>query len=113
MDNTSRYGTNRSNLDADIKPLGLNAAERADLAQFLKSPLTDPRVAWERAPFDHPSLVVPNGHIGDATQVAGKSSTDPKIAKRAQDALLNVQAVGQSGRAAKDGPLQPFHLQLK
>ena len=111
--NTSRFGPNGSNLDPDIKPLGLTVSELTDLAAFLKSPLTDPRVAWERAPFDHPSLVVPNGHVGDETVVAGQQSTDPKIAKRAQDVQMSIQAVGRDGRPAKDGPLGPFHLLLK
>ena len=70
-------------------------------------------MAWERAPFDHPSLVVPNGHVGDETVVAGQQSTDPNIGKRAQDVLLTVPAVGKDGRTAKDGPLAPFHAQLK
>ena len=111
--NTSRFGLNGSNLDPDIKPLGLTVSELTDLAAFLKAPLTDPRVAWERAPFDHPSLSLPNGHVGDETTVAGQQSTDPKIAKRAQDVQMNIQAVGKAGRPAKDGPLQPFHLSLK
>jgi len=34
--------------------------ERADLVAFLES-LTDDRTRYERAPFDHPSLSVPNG----------------------------------------------------
>jgi cytochrome c peroxidase len=111
--NTSRFGPNGSNLDPDIKPLGLTLSELTDLATFLKAPLTDPRVAWERAPFDHPSLSLPNGHVGDETAVAGQQSTDPKITKRAQDVQMNIQAVGRDGRPAKDGPLQPFHLLLK
>ena len=111
--NTTGFGPNPSNLDADIKPLGLTAAERSDMVAFLKNALTDPRVAWERAPFDHPSIVVPDGHVGDELQVAGQQSSDQKIAKRAQDVLRNVQAVGKDGRAAKDGPLQPFHANLR
>ena len=113
VSNTTRFGPNGSNLDPDIKPLGLTAAEVTDLAAFLKTPLTDPRVAWERAPFDHPSLVLPHGHIGDETSVATQQSTDPKIAKRAQDVLLNLPAVGAAGRAARDLPIQPFHVLLK
>ena len=111
--NTSRFGPNGSNLDPAIKPLGLTPAEAADLAAFLKAPLTDPRVAWERAPFDHPSLVLPSGHIGDETSVAAQQSTDPKIVKRAQDVLLTVPAVGAAGRTDRVGAVQPFHLQLK
>ena len=111
--NTSRFGPNASNLDPDIKPLGLTAAEMADLAAFMKAPLTDPRVAWERAPFDHPSLALPNGHVGDETSVAGQQSIDPKIAKRAQDVLLMLPAVGAAGRSDQEGAVKPFHQQLR
>ena len=44
-----------------IRPLGLNAAEKAALVDFLTNALTDCRVEKEEAPFDHPSLTVPNG----------------------------------------------------
>ena len=111
--NTSRFGLNASNLDPDIKPLGLTAAELADLAAFLKRPLTDSRVEWERAPFDHPSLTLPNGHVGDGTTVAGQRSIDPVIQKRAQDVSMTIQAVGKGGRTVQDGPLLPFHVQLR
>jgi cytochrome c peroxidase len=111
-DNTTRYGVNTSNLDADIKPLGFTAQEAADLVAFLKRPLTDPRVAWERAPFDHPSLVITHGHNGDETRVAGQQSADPKFAKRAQDVNLNIKAIGAGGRSTKEGALQPFHTGL-
>ena len=110
---TTGFGVNSSNLAPDIKSLGMTSAERADLVAFLKNALTDPRVAWERAPFDHPSLVIPDGHVGDEIQVAGQQSLDPKVVKRAQDVLRNVPAVGTDGRAAKSGPLQPYHANLR
>jgi cytochrome c peroxidase len=46
---------------ADIKPLHLNAIEKAALVDFMANALTDCRVAKQRAPFDHPELPVPNG----------------------------------------------------
>ena len=109
--NTSGFGPNPSNLDADIKPLGLTVAERADLVAFLRDALTDPRVTWEQAPFDHPSLDLPDGHIGDTVNVAGPN--DPSAPKRAQDLLLKLPAVGTGGRSAQQGPLQPFQAGLK
>ncbi|MDP3571731.1 MAG: cytochrome c peroxidase, partial [Archangium sp.] len=51
---------NQNDLDPDIRPLGLSLSEKEALVAFLVS-LTDPRVSYERAPFDHPSLEVPNG----------------------------------------------------
>ena len=113
-DNTSGFGPNGANLDPDIRPLGLTPAEVADLAAFLKTPLTDPRVAWEQAPFDHPALMLPNGHhLGDGARAAAPQSTDPKAAREAPDVVLRVPAVGAKGRTAREGALQPFHLQLK
>lgn len=44
------------NQDPNIQPLGLSAQQRANLALFLRRPLTDPRVANQQAPFDHPAL---------------------------------------------------------
>ncbi len=111
--NSSRFGPNGSNLDPDIKPLGLTPAEVADLAIFLRAPLTDPRVAWEKAPFDHPSLMLPHGHVGDELRVAAQQSTDAKVSKQAQDVLLNVPAVGASGRTGREGAIQPFSQQLR
>lgn len=94
--NTSGYGANASNLDADIQPLGLTAQEQADLAAFLKHPLTDQRVLCDRAPFDHPELRVPNGHVGDNRAVA----VGPNGA--AQDDWLTVPAVGAAGMCGSD-----------
>ncbi|MBK7933738.1 MAG: hypothetical protein IPK01_09600 [Acidobacteria bacterium] len=45
------------NIDPDlIHPLNLTNQQRSDLAAFMRRPLTDPRVANERAPFDRPRL---------------------------------------------------------
>ncbi|MFM8441851.1 MAG: cytochrome-c peroxidase [Methylococcus sp.] len=77
---------------------GLTAEQKADIVAFLKG-LTDERVRWERAPFDHPSLSVPHGH-GD-----GASARGPQYAA---DDFIQVPAVGKAGRAADWGPLQEF-----
>ena len=53
---------NEENLDVDIQPLGLNETEKINLVKFLLT-LTDDRVKMEKAPFDHPSLCMPNGHM--------------------------------------------------
>jgi len=47
---------NAPNKDPNILPLGLSIQQRADLAAFLRRPLTDPRVQNGTAPFDHPTL---------------------------------------------------------
>jgi cytochrome c peroxidase len=100
-DNTGRAGVG-SNLDADIQPLGLTAVERQALVAFMKA-LTDERVRWEMAPFDHPAIKIPNGHKGDEylTQTAGDGTS--------LDQFITLPAVGAAGRGAKGlPPLQPF-----
>ena len=70
----------------------LSAQERAQIVEFLKA-LTDDRVKFERAPFDHPSLCVPVGYQGNA---------DAEL-------FALVPPVGRSGNTV---PLQTFAEQL-
>ncbi len=83
---------NMNNLDLDITPLNLTAEEKAALVAFLKA-LTDERVRYDQAPFDHPELFVSNGAIGSNTSVindgTGKAMMD----------TLYVPPVGKGGRA--------------
>jgi cytochrome c peroxidase len=46
----------------EMSPIGTlgNVTQRAEVVEFLKA-LTDPRVALESAPFDHPELLLPQG----------------------------------------------------
>jgi cytochrome c peroxidase len=74
-----------------------------DIIAFLKT-LTDERVRWEKAPFDHPALLIPDGHAGDENAVDG----DPELAGFAQTEFTSIPAVGASGRDAALGPLRPF-----
>jgi hypothetical protein len=92
---TSAYGPNTSNADLNIRPLFLTDTEKAALVAFLKS-LTDERVRWEIAPFDHPSLKLTNGQSGDEFWVAYSNES----MARALDAVTNLPAVGAGGRAA-------------
>lgn len=88
-------GGNFNNLEKhpDIKPLGLSATEKSALVAFLKT-LTDNRVAYEKAPFDHPSLTIPNGHVGNDWSVSPGNNINPTLA---QDEVLNIPAVGSAG----------------
>lgn len=52
---------NRANLDRGIAPLGLSETDKQDLVAFLLA-LSDDRVRYRKAPFDHPSLCFPHGH---------------------------------------------------
>jgi hypothetical protein len=49
-------------VDPSLKRAGFNADDKAAVVAFLKS-LTDERVRSQSAPFDHPSLMVPNGMV--------------------------------------------------
>src|SRR3989441_694437 len=84
---------NMNNLDLDITPLNLTAEEKAALVVFLKA-MTDERVRYEQAPFDHPELFVSNGAIGDQKRVlndgTGKAIMD----------TLHVPQTGRGGRTA-------------
>jgi len=100
---TTGFGVNPTNVDPDIVALHLTDQEIADLVAFLKRPLTDDRVRWEMAPFDHPELTVANGASGFELQASGAGSDG-----RAHDATLTLPAVGAAGRLPPLGPLQPF-----
>ncbi|PPK36830.1 cytochrome-c peroxidase [Pseudomonas laurylsulfatiphila] len=103
---------NGSNLDPDMTRLNLTPDEVEALVKFMEVGLTDPRVAWERAPFDHPSLVLPQGEKGDENSV-GQKPASPKITTRqAQDADIQLRPVGAEGRTRLEGPLQPFNNDL-
>jgi len=52
---------NNAGMAKRIKSLGLSSSDKAALVDFLTNALTDCRVEREEAPFDHPSLAVPNG----------------------------------------------------
>jgi cytochrome c peroxidase len=80
---------------------GLDDADKASLVAFLKA-LTDERVLYRKAPFDHPQLFVPAGHIGDNTAV----ETDEN--GQAKDILVEIPAVGAEG----GDPLPTFYENL-
>lgn len=92
-------------LDPDIVPLGLSGIEQANLVAFMKT-LTDDRVRYERAPFDHPQLFIPNGHPGDQALTQGGEFGQTNMAL---SEWLEVPAVGSSGRAT---PIKDFATAL-
>ncbi len=92
---------NRANLHPDIQPLGLSDEDKKALVAFLKA-LTDDRVRYKKAPFDHPGICIPNGHVGGTGSITQVSSTN--AAEAADRPLLCLPAVGSAGTAA----LQPF-----
>ena len=87
------FKENIDDLDPDvhgISELQDNPEDIAAVVAFLKA-LTDDRVRYERAPFDHPGLVLPHGHSGVENGVA-------------LDVPLVIEPVGREGGA----PLKPF-----
>jgi cytochrome c peroxidase len=88
---------NQADLDPDIQRLNLDEGEKVALVDFLTA-LTDERVKYRRAPFDHPQLLVPDGHDGDET-----TTTDDGCGA-SSDRMREVAAVGAQGGP----PLKPF-----
>jgi cytochrome c peroxidase len=103
---------NTSNLDPDMTNLNLTPDEVDALVKFMEVGLTDPRVAWERAPFDHPSLVIPQGHVGDENAVTLKPVSPKVTTRQALDAPVSLKPIGAEGRSISEGPLQPFYNDL-
>jgi len=91
------------NLGQGIGNIRLNQNERTQIVAFLKA-LSDDRVRFQRAPFEHPSLCVPDGHVQLST--TGQFELDPfQIGVIALDKWSLVPEVGKEGSAA---PLQTF-----
>jgi cytochrome c peroxidase len=92
---------NIDNLDSDIDTIdGMNETGKQHIVDFLLA-LTDDRVKWEKAPFDHPELFTTNGSPGDSNSVtcpAGSSTT------ATCDTLVRQPQVGATGRAAESLP---------
>ena len=81
-----------------IRRLNLSPDDRAALVEFMKS-LSDDRVRFERAPFDHPELCVPVGADTSHT------SPDPRFALSAVEKWAGIPSVGKNGNTV---PLQTF-----
>ncbi len=86
-----------------VFPQHFTADQQKDLVAFLKS-LTDERVRFEKAPFDHPELRIPHGHTLNAS---------PQNPLAATDQMMVIPAIGKNGRDAKQGPLKTFEELVK
>jgi cytochrome c peroxidase len=89
-----------ANLGPGMQPLSLGASDQSALVAFMKA-LSDDRVRFERAPFDHPQLCVPNGE----TTPLGINTSDPRFTNEAVDNMAEIPEVGAAGGSA---PLQTF-----
>ncbi len=85
-------------LGPNIRRLNLNANDQAALVAFMKA-LSDDRVRFQRAPFDHPELCVSNGHSALA------QTSDPRFTLSATDNWVGIPATGKDGASV---PLQTF-----
>lgn len=90
------HSTDGALVIAPLNVLDNTDAEMAAVEAFLVS-LTDERVRGQRAPFDHPQLFVPDGHLGNQTFV-------PSVLGQALDRFVQIPAVGRNGGA----PLKKF-----
>jgi hypothetical protein len=73
---------NAPNIDRNrIRPIGLTAQQRADLAAFLRDALTDPRVAARQTPFDRPMLYTESSHVPQivGTGASGSGGLMPQV----------------------------------
>ncbi len=96
----ARAGNNNNpDMDSFVKSINLSSDDattvkaRKDIVLFLKA-LTDERVRFKKAPFDHPEIVIPNGHSGSHS---GTQSGHPLFSEFAKDELLVIPAVGANG----------------
>jgi cytochrome c peroxidase len=86
-----------------IEPLGVSTLtdEEIDAVVAFLEALTDERVLYRRAPFDHPQLFVPNGHPGNWTYVLDTDGDG-----RADDLMVEIPAVGAAGSTPLPGLLE-------
>jgi cytochrome c peroxidase len=80
------------------QPSTVGQNNKAALVAFLRKGLTDPRVLYDRAPFDHPQIFLPNGHpsatAGSTTPIPRGNTNGTPIAK---DQLIEIKATGAAG----------------
>ncbi|HYX93328.1 MAG TPA: hypothetical protein VE782_17305, partial [Myxococcaceae bacterium] len=112
--NSMHRDFNILNLNAELQS-DLSEEEKVALVDFLLE-LTDARVAFEKAPFDHPEAIIPldgmapeNGSFVDATHPAGQAFRDAVLTGCVPNALgpgqracnggmfLDVPATGTAG----------------
>jgi cytochrome c peroxidase len=94
---------NRAFLAPDIQPIGMTDGEKTSLVAFLVS-LTDERVRWQKAPFDHPSLCIPQGESGGSAWV----SPDPTNHVNAADDMPGASCLPAIGASGSNAPLGTF-----
>jgi cytochrome c peroxidase len=106
------HDANGTDADALVAPIGLTERQRAELVAFLKA-LTDERVRWEQAPFDHPSLSLPNGAApgSEPFVLAGVAVVEDRVELPAIGAGGSAIPLGTPGTPFANFP-DPLRLQL-
>jgi len=89
------------NLGPGIGAIRITAQDRPAIVEFLNA-LTDERVRYDRAPFDHPSLCAPIGYVENPPGVLKPEASGSPIAA---DAWAWIPPAGQGGHRV---PLQTF-----
>ncbi|HEY3060963.1 MAG TPA: cytochrome c peroxidase [Chloroflexota bacterium] len=93
--------------DPNVHNLNLGSRDKSDLVSFLLA-LTDPRVAFERAPFDHPGICVANGHPGNEVSTQAGDPLPSTGGTQTARALFFVECHPASGANGLQNRLQPF-----
>lgn len=114
LDQVVAFYSRATNFDSSFKhsflfemsTLQIDPDARADLIAFLKT-FTDDRVRYEKAPFDHPEIIIPYGHPGDHAQVTVGNVVQNNLAT---DSVEIIPAVGAEGTLK---PLEPFEHYLE
>ncbi len=74
-----------ADMDPNLERASFGTLDKLAVVAFLKS-LTDERVRNQSAPFDHPSLTVPNGGSGDQRNFDGTDNHYPSYRRRRRSA---------------------------
>lgn len=109
LEQVVEFYSRATNFDSEFKhsflftmnDLQTSSEARANLITFLDL-FTDERVRYEKAPFDHPELIIANGHTGNNQGVAAGNVI---AANLATDEVFTLPAVGAEGIAS---PLPSF-----
>jgi len=96
---------NLDNIDIGIGNLNLTEEQKTSLVAFMQS-LTDERVRFERAPFDHPQLFITNGHPGDQNAVTNDGTG------QATTTVIELPAVGSNGTSVPQPNFLGVYSQL-
>lgn len=90
---------NQQNLVNAVSLAGDSPEDRQAVIEFMKT-FTDERVRYEKAPFDHPEVIIPNGHVGNHQSVEAGNTINAVLAK---EEVLVAPAVGANGAFEADG----------